>query len=190
MGDPTTAKPISPLAFEDLSLASQDLLRPRYERLGYLGEIFGVLGNDDAVLRAFVGFADASASPVDQDVREVVALAIAAATDAEPELFQHERRALRLGFTSDEIAAIETLDPDHSDLRAGTRDVRAASAAAARGDWAGARAALAKLSTAAGPSVAAGVLLQIGYYLMATSMGHILALTPPVTSIFGGQSGD
>lgn len=179
-----TALTIPPLAFGDLSEEAQDVLRPRYERLGYLGDVFGALGHNDSALRAFVAFADASATPVDQNLREVVALAAAAASNAEPELFQHERRALGLGFTRAEIAAIETLDPDHPDLPTGGANVVAATVSVVRQDWAAARAAMSALVAKSGPEHASGVLLQIGYYVMATSIGHALGLTPPVNSIF------
>ncbi|QBJ97744.1 hypothetical protein ERC79_18720 [Rhodococcus sp. ABRD24] len=180
----STDLPITPLEFDELTPESQDLLRPRYERLGYLGDVFAILGNNDGALRSFVGFADSSAAPVDQNVREIVALAVAAATNAEPELFQHEHRALRLSFTREEIAAVESLDPHHPDLPAGAAAVQVVSAAAARGEWEQARESLARLSAEAGADQAAGVLLQIGYYIMATSIGHVLGLAAPVKSIF------
>ncbi|AHH19917.1 hypothetical protein NONO_c51330 [Nocardia nova SH22a] len=176
--------PITPLGFDELTSESRELLRGRYERLGYLGDVFGVLGNNDGALRSFVAFADSSAKAADSNIREVVALAVAAATGAEPELFQHEHRALRLGFTREAIAAVESLDPNHPDLPADAAVVQAASTAAARGEWKQARESLAQLVSEAGADHAVGVLLQIGYYLMATSMGHILGLGAPVSSIF------
>ena len=45
---------IPKLAFDELPASIAALLRPKYERLGYLGEFFARTAHQEAALRAFI----------------------------------------------------------------------------------------------------------------------------------------
>src|SRR5258708_29920081 len=56
--DAATQHCIPRLTFEELEPGLAEALRPRYQRLGYLGEFFRCMGHQPAALRAFVEFTD------------------------------------------------------------------------------------------------------------------------------------
>ncbi|GAC1382657.1 MULTISPECIES: carboxymuconolactone decarboxylase family protein [Actinomycetes] len=180
----TDTSPLRRLTFEELPAAAREAVRPRYERLGYLGEVFSLVGNSESSLLALLAFADGAGQPATPVQREVVALAVSQVNRALSELYQHEQRALKVGMSIEDVAAVESLDPAHPDLDADAAVVLRLAVATARGDWTAARDALAAAGERFGDEVAAALLMQTGYYVMANAVGHVLDLTPPVPSIF------
>lgn len=176
--------PLPRLSFDELPAGAREAVRPRYERLGYLGEIFSLLGSNETTLLALLGFADGVGRTLDPVQREVVALTVSAAKTAESELFQHERRALSIGMPRALIEAIEMLDPDRDDLGPDVAVIVRLGLSIARERWDEARPALAEAVERLGAETAVALLMQAGYYVMATAIGHVLDLTPPVRSIF------
>lgn len=179
--------PLQRLGFGDLSDEAAALLRSRFDRLGYLGDVFAVLSNNDTAVRSFVTFADGSGSAVTAIDREIAALSISAASGAKSEQFPHEHRALAIGMAPKTVAAIVSLDPTHPELEPAAAQIIRLSVAAIGKDWGEATDVLATIARDRGDDVAAGLLLQIGYYMMATTVGHVLQLESPVPSIFESE---
>lgn len=105
---------IARMEYEELGTELKDLLAPRYERLGYLGEFFKCAAHQPDALAAFIRFTESAKGGLPKNLVEVIALTCAAARDNRYELHQHERLSVRLGFGRDWVRAIEQLDPDAS----------------------------------------------------------------------------
>jgi hypothetical protein len=94
------------IPFEDLPPDLQELLRPRLERRGYLGEFFEVGAHQPEALHSFVSFTEQLKDALGWRLVEVIALTVASQTRNDYERIQHERLALRLGFTETEVRAV------------------------------------------------------------------------------------
>lgn len=176
--------PLPRLTFDELPTAAREAVRPRFERLGYLGEVFSLVGHNETSLLALLAFADnvgASASP---EQKEIVALTVSTLNGARAELNQHEQRSLRIGMSSARVAAVETLELQHPELDDGDAAIMRLAIATTRSDWSDARAALYAVVESFGAEVAVALLMQTGYYLMANAVGHVLDVQPQVPSIF------
>lgn len=178
----TTALPR--LTFDDLPTRAQDAVRARYERLGYLGEIFSLVGNNESSLVGLLAFADSAGAGTDATHREILALSISSVNGALSEVYQHEHRSLKIGMTKRQVAAIERLDPADPDIDDDASVVLQLGVAVARGEWTTARSALNTAADRFGADVAVALLMQAGYYVMVNAVGHVLELSPPVSSIF------
>src|SRR6266404_617765 len=97
-----------------LAPALADALRPRVERLGYLGEFFQCAGHQPQALLSFMAFTDALKEALPDNVTEVVALTVAARMGNDYERHQHEQLCRRLGFADQWIREIVSLRPDES----------------------------------------------------------------------------
>lgn len=162
-------------------------LAPRVERLGYLGEFFQVAAHQPAALGHFVAFTEALKAALDRRVMEVVALTVAAGTRNEYERVQHERLALTIGFSLDDIAAIVGDDLDGPRFS----DVERAAAALAR-DVVDARgrqctSAFESLQDLGGPETAVACLMTATRYLAHATMANTWELRPPVPSPIAGE---
>jgi hypothetical protein len=100
------------LTFDELDPELADVLRPRYERLGYLGGFFAHMGHQPAALAAFERFTLACREALPIELAEAVALTAATRLANDYERHQHERLAVRSGCTREWVAQIERLDPD------------------------------------------------------------------------------
>jgi alkylhydroperoxidase family enzyme len=174
------------IAFQDLPAELHDRLRPRVERLGYLGEFFQVAAHQPAALAGFVDFTEALKQALPSRLVEVVALTVAVATGNAYERVQHERLALTVGLDHDAVRALvggtapaERFDRLERAAFALARDV----VAAGGGSCARAYGALEQL---AGPAVAVGCLMTAARYLAHATMANTWGLQPPVTSPLAG----
>lgn len=170
--------------WNDLSPAARQILQPRYERLGYLGEFFAVLAHDEKLLISFLQLSDAMRDSLALRDREVLALTISAARKAEYELFQHEQLCLKSGLTAEWVAAVESLDPASGELSDDDRDVMQLAVAVEAQQWEQGRIHLARIAQRRGTKAAVDLLVAAGYYLMAVSLEQALDLRSPVPSIF------
>jgi alkylhydroperoxidase family enzyme len=75
-----------------------EILRPRVQRLGYLGEFFQCAANQPDALVCFQDFTEALKRALPDRLTEVVALTAAQLMENGYERVQHERLSLRLGF--------------------------------------------------------------------------------------------
>jgi hypothetical protein len=84
----------------------QTLLRPRLDRLGYVGEFFQVTAHQPDALASFISYTEQLKQVLPWRLVEVIALTVASQTRNDYERVQHERLALRLGLTEREVRAI------------------------------------------------------------------------------------
>src|SRR5919204_5927359 len=75
-----------------------EMLRPRIERLGYLGEFFQCAAHQPRALISFQQFTEDLKRALPDNLTEVVALSVAAIMENAYERIQHERLSLKLGF--------------------------------------------------------------------------------------------
>lgn len=103
---------LRPIDFPDLEPELQDALRPRVERLGYLGDFFRHMAHQPAALLRFDQFTEECKRALGPAHFEVVALTASTRLGNDYERHQHERLAVALGLADVWIAAIERLEPD------------------------------------------------------------------------------
>lgn len=75
-----------------------EMLKPRVQRLGYLGEFFQCAANQPDALICFQEFTEALKHALPDRLTEVVALTVAQLMENAYERIQHERLSLKLGF--------------------------------------------------------------------------------------------
>jgi len=164
----------------------QDQLRPRVERLGYLGEFFAVAAHQPAALRGFVAFTEALNAALSPQWLNVVALAIATAAGNDYERHQHEQRCVVLGLDPVWVHAAEHDQPPEADapLTADEVVLRALALAAFRHDDAAARPLVRHLLGTVGTPTTVAALLAVARYVAHSAVAGAIGLTPPVPSIF------
>jgi len=179
------SKRIPRTPFERLPAELAEALRPRVERLGYLGEFFQVAAQQPRVLRSFVQLTDDLKDALPDDLTEVVALTVAALCGNDYERHQHERLCRKLGLGDEWVGAVLALSPDEQEALSPPQRAAQALAMALvqrRGrDTAGE---LEAMVAAAGAEQAVAVLLLAGRYVTHSLFVNALELAPPVPSIF------
>jgi hypothetical protein len=180
------------LTFEELEPGLADALRPRYQRLGYLGEFFRCMGHQPAALRAFVEFTEGAKADLDKRTIEVIALTVASVTGNAYECNQHERLCIRSGFSRTWVQQVERLEPDQADdLSPEDRNIQRWVLAVAERRFSAAREGFQAFLKQVGPAKAVAALFVVGRYVAHSSMVQTLGLSPPVASIFeDGFDGD
>lgn len=174
------------LAMQDLSPALGDALRPRVERLGYLGEFFRCAANAPEVLLAFHRFTEALKESLPLRATEVIALTVATRLGNAYERYQHEQLCRRSGLSMEWVRAVEALRPTdlHDD---GERALQQLILAVLDRQGHGAQTELDAVTDALGAAAAVAVLFSIGRYVTHSLMVNALALEPPVASIFPSE---
>jgi alkylhydroperoxidase family enzyme len=172
-------------SFDELPAAIADALRPKYQRLGYLGEFFAATAHQPAALKAFIDFTDLSKGELDMRLVELIALTVATMKNVAYEKNQHERLAFRLGYGRDWVAAVEQLAPDaQTELSDDERCVQRYLIAAVAQDGAGTAAMLNEVRSRLGTGQAVAVLFVLGRYVAHAVFVNSLDIGPPVSSIF------
>jgi carboxymethylenebutenolidase len=174
---------------EDLPPELAGRLRPRIERLGYLGDFFRIAAHQPAALAGFIDFTEASRKALPDALAEVVALTVATRTRNDYERHQHERLAMSLGLSRDWVRAVECLDPGHPGLTAEQRAVMAWVTAALKDHGHGSGEALARLTGAVGQRAAVAVVLLTGRYLAHATLVNSFGVLPPVPSVLADTGG-
>jgi alkylhydroperoxidase family enzyme len=170
------------LEMGDLPPALAEVLRPRVERLGYLGEFFQCAAHVPDALLAFDVFTAALKRALPDRISEVVALTVATRLGNAYERHQHERLCRRMGLGEAWIEAVERLEPDG--LEGGERMVQRLALAMLERHGHDVHAELEQVVDALGQQPAMAVLLSIGRYVTHSLVVNALALRPPVASIF------
>jgi hypothetical protein len=170
---------------DDLEPRLRETLRPRVERLGYLGEFFKCTGHAPDVLRYFMEMTEALKKAVPDRVTEAVSLTVAVKTGNEYERNQHERLCIKLGFGHDWVRQVEKLDPEQQDLMAEAERAAQAYTLAAMARYGHkCEREFERVLSAMEVSEAIGVMMLIGRYITHSIAVNTLALTPPKPSIF------
>ncbi|MGH9969560.1 MAG: carboxymuconolactone decarboxylase family protein [Pyrinomonadaceae bacterium] len=93
------SKLIPRLTLSELDPHLAEVLRPKVERLKYLGEFFQCMGHQPKALIAFHALTEDLKEALPDNLTELVALTSAAIMGNAYERIQHERLALKLGFS-------------------------------------------------------------------------------------------
>lgn len=178
---------IPPLSFDQLPASIADRLRPKYQRLGYLGEFFARTAHQEAALAAFIDFTDAAKGGLDLRLVELIALTVATMKNIDYERNQHERLAVKLGFGENWVAEVERLDPDAARLEPLERRVQQLVIAAVRRDGHDVTTELEAVVDLLGPADAVAVLMVMARYTTHAMLVSCLGIQAPVPSIFEGR---
>src|SRR5213596_3824964 len=100
---------IQRLSAEEMPPELSERLRPRVERLGYLGEFFRCAAHQPAALISFMAFTDDLKQALPDRITETVALTVSTELGNAYERHQHERLSIKLGFGEAWIRAVESL---------------------------------------------------------------------------------
>jgi len=177
------------IPFEDLPEDLAVVLRPRFERLGYLGEFFQVGAHQPDALGHFVRFTESLKSALPERLSELVALTVSIKLQNDYERVQHERLSLKLGFPEEWIRQVEDLRPEESDLL--EPDERAAQALVLSVVESMGRASsrlASELDALVGPELLVGVLLATGRYLAHAALCNTIGIAAPFLSPLGEES--
>src|SRR2546428_11186740 len=87
------------LSMADLDPELARLLRPKVERLNYLGEFFQCTGHQPRALISFYTLTEDLKEALPDNLTELVALTVAVKMNNAYERVQHERLSLKLGFS-------------------------------------------------------------------------------------------
>lgn len=171
------------LARENLHPDLQSYLRPRIERLGYLGEFFQCAGHQPAALLSFLEYTDHLKHALPNNLTEVVSLTVAQLMNNGYERVQHERLSLKLGFGEPWLREVLTLKGDGKG-RMSEQEVlvqRLAIAAIHRNGH-DITAELEPVIHSIGPAMSVALLMLVGRYLSHAIIVNALNLAPPVSS--------
>lgn len=174
--------PIIPrLSVEEMHPLLAQRLRPRVERLGYLGEFFRCAAQQPKALLAFLDLTEALKESLPDRLTEVVALTISSAMDNAYERVQHERLCLKLGFGEDWIRRVEARG-DKAELAEDERLVQRLVVAVLERKGHNTTRELEEMVRSIGPERTIAILMLVGRYVSHALMVNSLALEPPVPS--------
>ena len=175
------------LSQEELPPKLAAFLRPRVERLGYLGEFFRCTAHQPDALLSFLAFTEDLKKALPDNLTEVVALTVAASMNNAYERVQHERLSLKLGFSEAWIRGVEALTPDAGVLSPEEATLQKLVIATMCRKGHNTTGELDALIRVIGYQSAIAVLMLIGRYLTHALIVNSLALEPPVPSPLEGK---
>lgn len=177
------SKLIPRLSQEELSPELASFLRPRVERLGYLGEFFQCTAHQPEALLSFLEFTERLKHSLPNNLTEVVSLTVARLMDNAYERVQHERLSLKLGFGEKWIREVLSLSAD-GNAALSEQEVltqRLVIAVVSRKGH-GTTRELDALVQSIGPAKTMAVLMLVGRYMTHAMIVNALNLAPPVPS--------
>jgi alkylhydroperoxidase family enzyme len=168
---------------ENLHPDLQTYLRPRVERLGYLGEFFQCAGHQPQALLSFLQYTDHLKHALPNNLTEIVSLTVAQLMNNGYERVQHERLSLKLGFGEEWLREVLTLKSDGKG-RLSDQEVLVQRLAMAAINRQGHHitAELEPVVRCIGPAMSIAVLMLVGRYLSHAIIANALNLAPPVPS--------
>ena len=173
------------LEFDELEAGLADILRPRVERLGYLGELFQCTGHVPKVMKHFMVMTEELKAVLPDNLTETVALTIATLADNVYERNQHERLARSQGHSLDWIAEVNSCDPEQAlHMTAEEIAVQSYSIAAFKTFGNNVGREFDVLIDGVGHKQAVAITLAVGRCLTHAIMVNSLELAPPAPSIF------
>jgi alkylhydroperoxidase family enzyme len=177
------------LSFPELDPQLAEVLRPKVERLNYLGEFFQCTGHQPQAMISFHKLTEDLKAALPDNLTELIALTIAAKMKNAYERVQHERLALKLGFNEAWVREVISLEAkDAGKLSPEELSVQRFVVAVLERDGHNTTGEFESVIEALGYKDAVAVLMLIGRYVMHALIANCLALNPPVTSPLGSAS--
>ena len=171
------------LSFSELDPQLAETLRPKIERLNYLGEFFQCTGHQPRALMSFYSLTEDLKDALPDNLTELVALTIAAKMKNAYERVQHERLALKLGFSEAWVREVISLEAKNTGkLSPEELLVQKFVIVVLERDGHDTTAKFESVIEAIGYKDAVAVLMLIGRYVMHALIANCLELEPPVTS--------
>ena len=171
------------LSFSELDPQLAEMLRPKFERLKYLGEFFQCTGHQPSALMSFYKLTEDLKAALPDNLTALVALTIAAKMRNDYERVQHERLALKLGFSEAWVRQVISLEvKDAGKLSPEELLVQRLVVAVLERDGHDTTKEFESVIEAIGYKDAVAVLMLIGRYVMHALIANSLALAPPVPS--------
>ena len=171
------------LSITDLDPDLAELLRPKVERLNYLGEFFQCTAHQPRALISFYTLTEDLKKALPDNLTELVALTIAAKMNNAYERVQHERLSLKLGLSEAWVReAVSLSSKREGNLSETELVVRKFVLAVIERGGHETGAELEEVVKAIGHEKGIGVLMLIGRYVMHALIANCLALKPPVSS--------
>ncbi len=168
------------LSLDEMPEKLADMLKPRVERLGYLGEFFQCAANQPEALMRFQDFTEALKHALPERLTEVIALTVGQLMDNAYERTQHERLSLKLGFGERWVGDVLSLGGSVTALSESEAAVQRLAVAVIERRGTGTRAELERVINLVGPEKTVAVLMLIGRYVTHTLFVNTLQLAPPV----------
>lgn len=160
-----------------------EMLRPRVERLGYLGEFFQCAAHQPQALMSFMNFTEDLKHALPENLTEVVALTVAHLAGNPYERVQHERLCLKLGFAEPWVREVLALHPDAaSSLKKEEKAVQKLALAVVGRNGHDTERQLEAVIQAVGVAQAVAVLMLVGRYMTHALIVNSLKLAPPAAS--------
>lgn len=172
------------LSLTELDPQLAEVLRPKVERLNYLGEFFQCTAHQPKALISFYALTEDLKEALPDNFTELVALTIATKMKNDYERVQHERLALKLGFTETWIREVESLKPG-GQLSPTESRVQSLTVAILDRQGRGTDHELEEVVKDIGHKPAVAILMLIGRYVMHALIANSLELKPPVSSPLG-----
>ncbi len=168
------------LSSEQMPADLAAFLRPRVERLGYLGEFFQCTAHQPEALLSFLELTEHLKHALPNNLTELVALSIAVMMDNAYEQVQHERLTLKLGFSEEWLHDVLNITPDAARLLTEQETIvqRLVLSVVRRGGRDTAPE-LEAVIRAIGPDQAIAVLMLVGRYMSHALIVNTLNLAPP-----------
>jgi alkylhydroperoxidase family enzyme len=167
----------------------QAYLRPRIERLGYLGEFFQCAGHQPEALLSFLEYTDHLKHALPNNLTEIVSLTVAQIMNNSYERVQHERLSLKMGFGEDWLREVLTLKADgQAHMTEQEVLVQRLAMAAINRRGHNVTAELEPVVHSIGPAMSIAVLMLVGRYLSHAILANALNLVPPVPSPLAVQT--
>ena len=171
------------LSMAELDPDLAELLRPKVERLDYLGEFFQCTGHQPRALISFYTLTEDLKKALPDNLTELVALTIATKMNNAYERVQHERLSLKLGLSEAWLHEVTSLltrrEGNLSETEVVVQELVLA-VVERGGHKTGAE--LEEAVKAIGHEQGIAVLMLIGRYVMHALIANSLALKPPVSS--------
>ncbi len=171
------------LSREEMPPELSEMLRPRVERLGYLGEFFQCAAHQPQALMSFMRFTEDLRRGLPDNLTEVVALTVAALMENRYERVQHERLCLKLGLPETWIRDVLSLSLESgSSLSEEERRVQRLVLAVVARRGHDTERQLEAVVERIGSEKAVALLLLIGRYVTHAFFVNCLGLEAPVSS--------
>jgi alkylhydroperoxidase family enzyme len=171
------------LSQEELHPELEAFLRPRIQRLGYLGEFFQCTAHQPKALLSFLQFTDHLKHALPENLTEVVSLSVAQLMNNGYERVQHERLSLKLGFSEDWVREVLSLSSNgHGALSRQELLVQRLAIAAIDRKGHDVAQELDPVLQSLGPVMTIAILMLIGRYVSHAMIANALNLAPPVPS--------